>query len=278
MEALKLLILKICFLALFIQAGAFGGTFAPSLSIGAFAGYSFALLANKFFYTSIDPVAFGLVGMGGVLAGINSIPLTSILLVFEVTGDYKFILPLMLSSIISYLVIIYYRGGSEYSIALMDENIDVSKKGDIDVLSKAPVSSIIKKDMDIVKAKTSFNILINTIISAKYGDIIVINDKEQFLGIITLKDVRQALLDNDLADLLIASDLAVKLPAVQPQDSISTAIKIMKEYDLENVPVVNRANGKLEGIVTHRDIIEKYFSIVDDIALSEHLIKSEKAK
>jgi CBS domain-containing protein len=52
----------------------------------------------------------------------------------------------------------------------------------------------------------------------------------------------------------------------------------MKEYDLENVPVVNRANGKLEGIVTHRDIIEKYFSIVDDIALSEHLIKSEKAK
>jgi CIC family chloride channel protein len=278
MEALKLLILKICFLALFIQAGAFGGTFAPSLSIGAFAGSSFALLANKFFYTSIDPVAFGLVGMGGVLAGINSIPLTSILLVFEVTGDYKFILPLMLSSIISYLVIIYYRGGSEYSIALMDENIDVSKKGDIDVLSKAPVSSIIKKDMDIVKAKTSFNILINTIISAKYGDIIVINDKEQFLGIITLKDVRQALLDNDLADLLIASDLAVKLPAVQPQDSISTAIKIMKEYDLENVPVVNRANGKLEGIVTHRDIIEKYFSIVDDIALSEHLIKSEKAK
>ncbi|HPJ41524.1 MAG TPA: chloride channel protein [Spirochaetota bacterium] len=272
-----LFILKIIFLAMFIQAGAFGGTFAPSLSIGAFLGYLFAFAANRYFPVVLDPVAFALVGMGGVLAGINSIPLTSILLVFEVTGDYQFILPLMLVSIISYLVIIYYRRGSEYTLALMDENIDVTKKGDLDILGKINVGSILKKDMDVADYRTPFRKLVKIIINSKYGDIFVVDDMNHLMGIITLKDVRHAILDNDLADLLIAGDIAVKVPAVRITDPVAIAIMKLKEYELEIIPVVSGEHHSVfEGIITHRDIMERYFKVLEDIGMSEHLTRPEK--
>lgn len=267
-----LFILKIVFLAMFVQAGAYGGTFAPSLSIGAFLGYLFAIGANTYLPVVLDPVAFALVGMGGVLAGINSIPLTSILLVFEVTGDYKFILPLMLVSIISYLVIIYYRRGSEYTLALMDENIDVTKKGDLDILSKINVGSLLKKDMDVADFRTPFRELVRIIINSKYGDIFVVDEKNRLAGVITLKDVRHAILDNDLADLLIAGDIAVKVPAVRINDPVTLAMMKIKEYEIEIIPVVSgEHNDVFEGIVTHRDIIETYFEVIEDIGMSEHL-------
>jgi len=270
-----LLALKIIFLAMFVQAGAYGGTFAPSLSIGAFLGYIFAVTVNGYLPVVLDPVAFALVGMGGVLAGINSIPLTSILLVFEVTGDYKFILPLMLVSIISYLVIIYYRRGSEYTLALMDENIDVTKKGDLDILGKITVGSILKNDMDVADFRTPFRELVRIIINSKYGDIFVVDDQKRLTGVITLKDVRHAIMDNDLADLLIASDIAVKVPAVDIFDPVADALIKLKEFELEIIPVVSGENNDVfEGIITHKDIIETYFEVIEDISMSEHLTKT----
>lgn len=270
-----LFVLKIVFLAMFVQAGAYGGTFAPSLSIGAFLGYIFAVTVNGYLPVVLDPVAFALVGMGGVLAGVNSIPLTSILLVFEVTGDYKFILPLMLVSIISYLVIIYYRRGSEYTLALMDENIDVTKKGDLDILGKINVGSLLKKDMDVADFRTPFRELVRIIINSKYGDIFIVDDRSRLVGIITLKDVRHAILDNDLADLLIASDIAVKVPAVSIYDPVTDALMKLKEYELEIVPVVSGDSDDIfEGIITHKDIIETYFEMIENISMSEHLTKS----
>jgi len=271
-QVLVLLVFKVFFLALFIQAGAFGGSFAPALSIGTFLGFLTAVMGNKLFGADLNPTAFALVGMGGVLAGINSIPLTAILLVFEVTSDYKFILPLMLASIISHLVILYYRKGSEYSIALLDENIDVTKKGELDIFSKMTVSSILRKDMDVVDVNTPFKKLSSIIMEAKYGDIFVTDSDNNLEGIITLKDVRQALLDNDLADLLIAGDLAVCVPAIKEDDPVTLAIKKIREFDIENIPVVSAdGSGKFAGIITHRDIIETYYKMLDDIGMTEFL-------
>ncbi len=272
-QVFLMMILKIVFLALFLQAGAFGGSFAPALSIGAFLGYSTAYGANIFLGTNLDITAFALVGMGGVMAGINSIPLTSILLVFEVTHDYRFILPLMLASIISYLAILYYRKASEYSIALMDENIDVTKKGDLDIFRKMTIGSIIQKDMDVADYRTPLKELVNIIIDAKYGDVFITDRHNRYLGVITLKDVRRALLDNDLAELLIAGDLAVKIPSVTGEDPVSLAIKSIREYNIENIPVVSSdGSGLLTGIITHRDIIETYYKTLDDMATSEYLL------
>ncbi len=272
-QILSLLILKTVFLALFLQAGAFGGSFAPALSIGTFLGYLMAIGINSISGMHLDPIAFALVGMGGVLSGINSIPLTSILLVFEMTSDYNFILPLMLSAIISHLVILYHRKGTEYSIALLDENIDVTKKGDLDIFGKMQIGSIIQNDMDVVDYKTPFREVVSVIMDARYGDVFVVNRKNQLVGVITLKDVRQALLNNDLTDLLIAGDLAVDIPPVVITDPVSLAINKIKEYNIENIPVVVSCETmEFAGIVNNRDMIEKYYNTLDDISMSEFLL------
>ncbi|HNX23253.1 MAG TPA: chloride channel protein [Spirochaetota bacterium] len=269
-----LLGLKVIFLVLFIQAGAFGGTFAPSLSIGALLGFAFALFINRIFGMHLNPTAFALVGMGGVLSGINCIPLTSILLVFEVTNDYKFILPLMLASIISYLVIIYFKKGNIYTIALMNENIDMSKRGELDILSKITAGMILHKDMDVVDFRMPFRDILRIIINAKYGDVFVVDGDKKLIGIITLKDIRQALLNNDLVDLLIAHDLIMQVPAVRESDQLTQALNKIKQYDIENIPVVSdSSNDKLVGIITYRDIMQSYNKMLDEADHTEHLTK-----
>lgn len=267
-----LFFLKLAFLVLFIQAGAFGGTFAPSLSIGALLGFTYALIINMVFGLNLDPTAFALVAMGGVLSGINCIPLTSILLVFEVTNDYKFILPLMLASIVSYLVVIYYKKGNIYTIALMNDNIDMSKRGELDVLSKITAGTILRRDMDIVDYRMPFRELLRIIINSKYGDVFVVNADKNLLGIITLKDVRETLMNNDLVDLLIAQDLIMQVPAVRESDPLTLAISKIKQYEIENIPVLeDSAGGKLAGIITYRDIIQSYNRMLDEADITEHL-------
>lgn len=271
---LILLALKVVFLVLFVQAGAFGGTFAPSLAIGALLGFAYALFVNSIFGTNLDPTAFALVAMGGVLSGINCIPLTSILLVFEVTNDYQFILPLMLASIVSYLVIIYYKKGNIYTIALMDENIDMSKRGELDILSKINAGVILQKDMDVVDFRMPFKELLRIIINSKYGDVFVVDADKNLLGIITLKDVRQTLMDNDLVDLLIAHDLIMQVPVVRESDPLTLAISKIKQYEIENIPVVSDRDGTtLAGIITYKDILQSYNRMLDEAEHSEHLTR-----
>ena len=278
-DVIILFILKVVFLACFVQAGAYGGTFAPSLVIGALLGYGFSDFVNVLFHTNLDPVSFALAGMGGVLAGINSIPLTAILLVFEMTNDYRFILPLMLVSIISYLVILYRKKMNIYCKELMDENIDVSKRGEIDILRKIEAETILLTDMDVVSYRMPFRELLGVILNAKYGDIFVIDKNNRFLGLITLKNVRHALMDNDLADLLIANDLTMDVPVISRKEPLSSAIEKIQQYDIENIPVVNpENNNELVGIITRKEMFEMYNRLVDNIEETEYLTASSSQK
>ena len=217
--------------------------------------------------------------MGGVLAGINSIPLTAILLVFEMTNDYRFILPLMLVSIISYLVILYRKKMNIYCKELMDENIDVSKRGEIDILRKIEAETILLTDMDVVSYRMPFRELLGVILNAKYGDIFVIDKNNRFLGLITLKNVRHALMDNDLADLLIANDLIMDVPVISRKEPLSSAIEKIQQYDIENIPVVNpENNNELVGIITRKEMFEMYNRLVDNIEETEYLTASSSQK
>ena len=272
-DVTMLLILQVLFLALFLAAGAYGGTFTPSMSIGAFLGSSFATTMNLIFHTTLDPITFALVGMGGVLAGFNSIPLTAIMLVFEVTNDYKFILPLMLVSVISYLVTIYYTKMNVHSLELLHMGIDVTKRGEIDLLSKIKVKELMKTDFDQVNHNMTFRELLKVLLNAKYGDVFVVDNANRLLGIISLKDVREALVDTELVDLLIARDLTMPVPTILEDDPVSLAIRKIEKYNIENIPVVkSETDREIVGILTHHDIIQAYNKLIRDWETNEYLI------
>ena len=90
--------MKFILVPLILYSGGFGGLFAPSLFIGACAGFLYAFGINNFFEIQLDTTAYVLVGMGAVLGGVNSIPISAILIIFEMTKNYTFILPINVSS------------------------------------------------------------------------------------------------------------------------------------------------------------------------------------
>ncbi len=259
-----LLILKIVFVALFLRAGSNGGIFAPALMIGVMLGYCFAVVVNFLFATHLNPVVFALVGMGGVLSGINSIPLTSMMLVFEVTNDYRFILPLMLVSVIAYLVVTYVNGGTTYALELREDGIDVSKRGEMDLLGKIKVKELKRTDMELVNYRTPFRDLMQNLLDSSYGDVFVVDDHKELYGIVSLKEVRQALISSDLVDLLIAGDISTPVPTVSEEDPVSLAIQRIEEYDIETIPIVRMgAHRNITGFLTRQDILRAYNKQLD---------------
>lgn len=268
-----LFLLKLVFMSLFLKAGAYGGTFAPSLVLGALAGYVFSEGVNFFFGTSLDTVAFSLVGMGGVLSAINSIPMTAILLVFEMTSGHSLMLHFMLVSVLSYLIVIYYRKGTVYAIDLLKDNIDISMRGKADLLSKVPAGSILRTDIVRVDYKTPIKGLADAITSSNYENAAVIGEGSSFKGMIALKDVLNASDSEDLANPLIAGDLSVSVPAATAETPLNEIIQRMNMNRTDNIPIVS-SDGKntFIGIITHGDIILSYDRMLDTIEKEQSLI------
>ncbi len=267
-----LLLLKIIFLALFIIAGSYGGTFAPSLSIGVMLGFAFSNTVNSLFGMNLDPAIFSLIGMGGILAGINSIPLTSILLVFEITNDYRFILPLMLVSIISYLVTLYYNKGTVYSNELFKSGIDVTKRGEIDILGKIRVKELMSPKYDKVNYRTPYKKLVDTLLESEFGNVIVTDDNDRITGIVTLKDIRQALLSDDFVDLLIAGDVVSPVSVVKETDKVSEALQKIETYDIESIPVISSDTNQVVGMLSHQEITHAYNTLLYEWEADQFLV------
>lgn len=254
-----LLVMKIVFLALFINARSYGGTFAPSLGIGVLLGHLFAVVVNYAFNMNLNPITYSLVGMGGMLAGMNSIPLTSIMLVFEITGDYKFILPLMVVSILSYLVTIYYNKGTIYTNELLEAGIDVSTRGEIDILGRINVRELMNKNFEKVNYRMPFKKLLDVLLNSSYGDAVVVNDNDELMGIVSFRDVREAIMSHELVDLLIAGDIASPVPTVLETEKVSDAMQKIEKFDLEVIPVIRAVDHRMiAGLLSYQDIIQAY--------------------
>ncbi|RMF70013.1 MAG: chloride channel protein, partial [Calditrichaeota bacterium] len=151
---LVLLGLKFGLVILILAAGGFGGVFAPSLFLGACFGHLFATSMSQFFGLSLDPTAYTLVGMGAVLAGINSVPLTAIMMLFEMTNDYHFILPLMLGVVGSTLVVQMTLKGSIYARELERQGYHYSMGRDVRILETISVGQVMRKEILTVKEST----------------------------------------------------------------------------------------------------------------------------
>ncbi len=270
---ISLLVFRILFLALFLTAGAYGGTYAPSLAIGAMFGFVFATVVNLLFGLTLNPTAFALVGMGGMLAGINSTPLTAMMLVFELTRDYRIILPLMLASILSYIVVLYVNKRTVYAQALLKEGIDVSAMGEVDILGRVKVKQLMVTNVETVIYRMPFQELLRKLLHSAYGEVCVVNDEDGLMGVISLKSVRQALITHELVDLLIAGDLVIPIPAVTEEDPVSSALENIKKFDIENIPVISsgREPLKITGILRHQDILQAYNALREGWATNRFL-------
>ncbi len=245
-----------------ISSGGSGGVFAPSLFIGSMLGGFFGNVCAKFFPNIIDnSAAFVLVGMGGFFAGVAKTPIASLIMVAEMTGGYYLILPMMIVSSISFLLL---GKTSLYEKQVPMRINSPAHMGDyvFDVLEILSVKDAIPKDrkVDIIPEGMHFKDVLKNIIDSHQEDFPVVDKNNNLIGIISMTDLRAAMADDSLYKLLVAKDLAVTdIITVNTEDSIKTALEIMASLDIREIPVVKKDDPtKVISMVSRKDILRVY--------------------
>ena len=256
-----LIFLKILATSITIGSGGSGGIFAPSLFLGAMTGGLFGVMVHGLFPAiTASPGAYGIVGMGAVVSATTQGPLTAILMLFEMTGDYKIILPLMITCIVSSLTVQKLSKESIYTLKLIRRGVDIREGREVNILKSIKVKDIMNPIVETVPDRMGLEDISNLVSKSKFNSFPVINDEGELCGILSYNDYSKAIFDEDLKDLIIARDIATKeVITVTTEDNLYQALERITLKDFSIMPVVSPFNRlKLEGVLTRRDIIGAY--------------------
>lgn len=261
----SLIFIKIVATSVTLGTGGSGGIFAPSLFIGAMTGGCFGRIVNMLFPAlTASPAAYALVGMGAVVAGTTHAPITAILIIFEMTGNYKIILPMMITCILSTIIASSLKNGSIYTIKLLRRGVDISEGMEQNILKRLKVKEVMKADMVTVPENMVLLNLINTFKTRDVSYLHVVNQDQELTGIISFRDIRPLLGEEEVHYLIIARDVATTdVATVGPEDSIQLALHKMSERGISQLPVVVEGNGRqVIATLREKDVMAAYDSAV----------------
>ncbi len=257
-----LVFVKILATSISLGSGGSGGIFAPSLFLGAMLGVFFGHVVNLFFPTwTSSPGAYALVAMGGVVGAATHGPITAILIIFEMTNDYKIILPLMITTIIATLLAMRLQKESIYTLKLVRRGINIFGGREINVLKSLRVENVLNPTIDIVSVQTPFEKIIPVIVNSTHNQIYVVDEKQKLVGFISMQEIRQTMMELDtLKHLLIAEDIAnPDIPVVRLNETLDKVMKLFSKTGLEELPVVSDVeNGEIVGTISQRQVIDAY--------------------
>jgi CIC family chloride channel protein len=260
--ALALVFVKIVATSLSLGSGGSGGVFAPSLFLGAMLGSFFGSLLSQIFPDlNISPGAYALVAMGGVVAAATHGPIAAILIIFEMSGDYKIMLPLMITCIISTVLAMKIREESIYTLKLKLRGINIFGGRELNVLKTLKVQDVYRKSVEIIKESDAFPNIVERMTGSQHNYFYVVDKSNKILGSVSLNEIRRTILDYDnLKNLLIASDIMnPQVISVHPDENLDEVMKTFGHYNLDELPVVTKSNGnEIVGSIWQHDVIETY--------------------
>jgi len=259
MLILGLIGLKILATSLTLGSGGSGGVFAPSLFIGVMLGSSFGTLMQSLFPSiPISPGAYALVGMGAVFAGAGQAPISAILILFEMTGDYKIILPLMIACVISTLVIKRISRDSIYTLKLRRRGIDIMKIKKSDLMDMILVSEAMKTKVITIDETTAVRNAGLVVKRTAHRGFPVLNSEGHLTGMITQEDINKAL-NSDRGDIPVYEIMTRDMILCYPDETLKTALEKLGERNIGRIPVVERKNpSHVVGLITRKGIIAAY--------------------
>ncbi|MCF8061460.1 MAG: chloride channel protein, partial [Deltaproteobacteria bacterium] len=244
-----------------LGSGGSGGIFAPSLFIGAMAGGVFGTICHGIFpEITASPGAYSIVGMGAVVSGTTHAPMSAILILFELTGDYKIILPLMIACIMSSLGARQLLTDSIYTLKLARRGINLYEGKEVNVLKSIRVGDVMNPEVEVVAENLPLGRLTERLTRSKYNTFPVVNEQGRLTGILSLLDYRDVAFDQNLRDLVVAKELATpQVVTVTPDDDLYDALGKITVEDFSLLPVVaSDDSALLVGVLTRRDIIGAY--------------------
>lgn len=244
-----------------IGSGGVGGNFAPSLFVGAYLGFSFTFLFNLIGLETLPISNFTIVAMAGILSGVFHAPLTAIFLIAEITGGYELIIPLMIVSSISFVIVKYFHPDSLDLKRLRAKGAVVSDDKDKTILGKINVEELIESDFSTVHFKSCLRDVVETIKHSKRNVFPVVKKNKKLIGIIYLDNIREEMFNQDLYDKVTAREIMGKPKTViQIQDDIYTIMKKFEASAQWNLPVVDR--GIYMGFISKSSILDTYRNLL----------------
>lgn len=251
-----LVFFKVIAAALTIGSGGNGGSFGPSLFMGAYLGFVFARIINLTGFDKIPETNFTLVAMAGLLSGVFYAPLTAIFLIAEITGGYELMIPLMIVSAISLTVARYFKPLSMEGQRLADKLKSPIEDRDMHVLNRLDLKELIETNFSTINEEATLEELVKVIATSKRNIFPVLRNDE-LAGVIHLDDVRNIMFKQDQYDKVFVHDLMTKTKGViQYNDNLHNILKKFDDTHQWNLPVVE--NKKYLGFVSKSSILTKY--------------------
>ncbi len=253
-----MLLFKVVAMTLTNASGGVGGTFAPSLFVGAMSGYLFAIVSNHLFGAALSPVSFTLVGMAAVMGGVMKAPITSMFLVAELTGGFALFLPLMLTSAVSFAVSYYFEPYSIYTQRLAARGELLTHNKDENTMQFLRVAELVEYDFETVPLNGKLRHVIRAVEHTKRNLFPVVDPKGVLQGVITLDDVRPDLFDASKYNTVPLTDYMSAPPErITLDEPIKSVMEKFEQTRAWNLPVVTEAGGYL-GFVSKSKLLTAY--------------------
>jgi len=256
---IPLKMLAVCFT---LGSGGSGGVFSPSFVLGAYVGGAFGVIVSVLFPSlGIEPGAYALVGMAAFFAGFVHAPMTAFLIIFELTGNYLIILPLMLAVTISTAVSGRIFRESIFTLSLIRQGVDVKKERVRDIMESIKVGEIIGKSSAAVLPSAPIDEIIRLVETENRASVTVVDKEGVYHGIITLDLIIPLLRNRDsLQYVIVAEDIAKNVPCIEESASLKEAMRSLVETRMDRLPVVKKvgAGTKLTGTISKDDLLSAY--------------------
>ena len=258
---LLLIVGKLIGTSLTLGSGGSGGVFMPALFLGAMLGSAVGELSGRMLgELAGGPGAYALVGMGGIVAGAMHAPITAMIMMFELTGNYAIILPLMTVCILSTLVTNLVQRESIYTEKLARHGIDLFRGRTLDIFRELKVSSCLVADPPVIGAEAPATKVIEKIMQVESGVIYALDEQGGLAGTIRLQDLKQVLMQpGGIGHGILAMDLAdSRAPVCHPAETLRDASVKFERSGLTELPVVDAESGKLIGRLPYAELIAHY--------------------
>lgn len=270
-----LLVLKLIVTTLTLGSGGSGGIFAPALFMGAMLGGIFDVVVHILFPgVAGPPGAYALVGMGAVFAASAHAPITAVIILFELTGDYRIILPLMLSVVVAtFLAQAMLKGESIYTLKLTRRGINLRRGRDVDVMQGVLVEEVMRGDVDTVSTDLTLPELSDVFSRTRHHGLVVLDRRGKVWGIVTITDLDHAVANNMPRRTTVA-EIAVpreRLLVAYPDETMGDVLTRLSRRGLGRMPVVSREDpDHLLGMIRQSDIVRAYDMAISRRAEIQH--------
>jgi CIC family chloride channel protein len=250
---------KLLATALTLGSGGAGGLFTPSLFFGALVGGAYGWGVHSVFPSLTGGYgAYAAVGMAAVAAGSSHAPLSAILILFEFTGNYQLVLPLMVASIVSSFVAKWLYPYSVYTEPLQRRGVDLAWRMEEAALAGMRVDDLVRDDHETLRADAPYRKIVDRFLSTRRHRLFVITADDRLDGAVSLHDIKHALLDTEALGHVLAHDLTMPVDqTLRVDDRLHRAAEAFARSDFERLPVLD-SEERFRGIVAKRDLLAVY--------------------